>query len=164
MPSRILALDSRRSRIQTTRVVLACRVRGDKDGRQLQRLISGIDHLVMLALQNPKGCVFLHDRLFSLMHADAGAGDDINQFRAIVDVVIGPSLRRKDGMAERKLLNSFLVWGEQHLYLALKWSRNFNSFFFRCLDDFQSTIPFYSSFFEGENSQTFWSDERDLHL
>ncbi len=101
---------------------------------------------MILALRNPKGRVFLHYRFFSVVNADAGTGDDIDQFRAIVDVIVGPSLWRKDGMTESELLNPFFVWSEQNFYLTLKRSRNFNSFFFRCLDDFQS-ISFLLEFF-----------------
>lgn len=123
--------------IQAALVILACCVCRDKYGRQLQGYIASVDHLMMLAFRNPKGGVLHHDCLFTLMDTNAGAGDDVDQFRPIMNVIISSSRWGKDGMTEREFLYSFFVWGEQDLNLPLEWGWDFDSFFFRCLYDFQ---------------------------
>src|SRR5579871_2761132 len=143
MPSRILALSGfSPCCIQAALVILARGISRDKNGCQLQWLLSSIDQLVMFALGHPKCGVFEHNCLLALMNADASAGHDIDQFRTVMDVIVRAPIRREDGMAEGELFDPFLVRSEQYLNLPLKRSWNFDSFFFRGLDDFQLINPF----------------------
>jgi hypothetical protein len=74
------------------------------------------------------------------VHADSCAGYDIDQFRAVVAVVISATVGRKDGMTEGDFLDTFLIWSEQHLNLTPKGSRNLDPLFFPSLNYFQVTF------------------------
>ena len=95
---------------------------------------------MLLARRDPKCDILLHQCLLSLVHADSSAGDDVDQFRPVVAMVISATVRRKDGMAEGDFLDTFLVWSEQHLNLTPEGGRNLDPFFFPSLNYFQVTF------------------------
>ena len=89
---------------------------------------------MLLVRRDPKCDILLYRRMFGLVHADSSTRDDIDQFWPVVAMEIGATVWWKDGMAERELLNPFLVWSEDHFNVTPIGGRNLDPRFFPSLN------------------------------
>src|ERR1051325_427906 len=140
MPNRTLLLRSLSlRRIQTALVVLIRCVSGNEYGGQLQRYVSSIDHLMPFARRHPQSHIFLDRSFLAIMFTNPLARNDVDQFRAIVNVIIRLTTLRQNSVAEREFLYTFFVGCEKYFDMTFVWSRNFNTLLLPSLDCFQVT-------------------------
>src|ERR1700754_4176570 len=91
------------------------------------------------AFRHPKRNDFLYRSLFALMLANPFAGNDIDQLRAIMHVVVSAAALWKYGVAEGKFLDAFFVWCEKYFNLPPVRSRDLDTLLLPSLHCFQVT-------------------------
>jgi hypothetical protein len=97
---------------------------------------------MVLTRWQPERNIFLDRSFCAVVHAYPVAGDDINQLRPIMNMVIRSPARRQNRVAESEFLDSFFVRSKEYLDSARVRRWNLYSGFFPSSHDFQVSVPF----------------------